>query len=282
MKNNITVLLTTCDRYDTSLPLCLLSILNQTRKPDRIVIVDDSVNNKFYNNAQIKQLLVVAKYKNISIDYYLGDKKGAVPALQRGYEKIKDGWVLKVDDDHILNSDIIELYESNITDEIGAMGCIIIDNFAFTRKETDVKMSSKMEDFFSHFNVQMVLHQSEEPKEVEHIYSSYFFRKEALDKFPVEIQPSSIREETIVTYSIFRKNYKLLVFPKGEIYHLHNNDGNKKWGDEHVYKNQLTFIEKLKEWKVVPDKISLYRDEKYYFTVKNGTKYIVTEIYEKV
>lgn len=278
MKNNITVLLTTCDRYDTTLPLCLLSIINQTRKPDRIVIVDDSIQNKFYESYQIKQLLIIAKYKNLTIDYYHGERKGAVPALQKGFEKIKDGWILKTDDDNVLEPNVLEIYESHISDEIGGMGGIVLmDDKVYTRSESNAPVSSKIEDLYTHFNIQMVYNQSDEPKEVDHLYSNYFFRKEAIDSFPLEIQPSSYREETILTYSIKRKNYKLFVYPQSKTYHLRTSNGNKKWGNSNDAKNERTLISKLKEWDVIPNKISIFEDNERIYTKRNNTNYLILD-----
>lgn len=278
MKDKVTILLTTCDRYDTTLPLCLLSILNQTKKPERIVIVDDSVNNKFYESFQIKQLLTISKYKNVQIDYYLGEKKGCVAALQRGFEKINSGWILKVDDDNILEPNVIEIFYTNIKDEIGAMsGIIIIDKQAFERSEDNALVSSKIEDIYTHYNVQMVFNQSDDPKEVEHLYSNYFFRKEVVDRFPLELQPSSYREETIVTHSIYRKNYKLIVFPKAKIYHLKTDNGNKKWGNENDARNERFFLTKLKEWKIIPDRLKITEDSEKIYTTRGQTNFLILD-----
>ena len=276
MKDNITVLLTTCDRYNTTFPLCLLSILNQTRKPNRIVIVDDSLNNKFHENDQIKQLLTLAKYKSVVVDYYFGESKGQVFALQKGFEKIKEGWIFKTDDDNILEPNVLEIFEKNISDEIGAMsGVIVMDKDAFYRKETDVIFSSKIEDIYSHFNTQMIFHQSNEPKEAEHLYSNYFFKKEYLSSYPLELQPSSYREDTIVTYTIYNKNYKLYIYPEVKIYHFGTNNGNKKWGIKQNLKNERIFLQKLKEWGVVPNKFKIIEDKTRICALKDGISYLV-------
>ena len=276
IKSNITVLLSTCDRYDTTLPLCLLSILNQTRKPDRIVIIDDSIKNKFYETYQIKQLLLLAKYKNITIDYYFGEKKGMIPALEHGFKKIKDGWVFKIDDDNVLEPNVIEIFENNIRDEIGAMsGIIVTDQNAYNRDDRTAKMSSKLKDIYTHFNIQMVYNQDSSPKEVEHLYSNYFFRKESLNSFPVEFQPSGHREDSVVTHGIYRNNYKLVVYPNAKMYHLNTDNGNKKWGRKNEIKNERLFIQKLKDWNIIPDQLPIVEDNDKIYTVLNGVSYLI-------
>jgi glycosyltransferase involved in cell wall biosynthesis len=275
MKNKITVLLTTCDRYDSTLPLCLMSIINQTRLPDRIVLVDDSrntTNNPFYSNKIIKHLLVLIKNKNISIDYFYGEKKGQVPALQLGLNKIDDGWVFKTDDDNVLDSNVLERFESEIKNDIGAISCLILDESSITRSDNDVWMSSKIEDVYSCFNVQMVGIQNDEPKFVEHIYSNYFFRRDLADNYPIELQPYSLREDTIFTHSIFRKGFKLLILPDVKIYHLggDSNSGNRQWGNRYWEKNEMFFLQKLKDWSIIPDKMKIYETENLIYTEKNG------------
>lgn len=276
MTNKITILLTTCDRYDSTLPLCLMSIINQTRLPDRVIIVDDSRNitnnNSFYSNKIINNILVLFKYKNVPIDYFYGEKKGAVPALQLGLNNIEDGWVFKTDDDNVLNPNVLERFESEIKDDIGAIGCLILDEESINRSEDDVWMSSKIEDIYCCFNVQMVGIQNREPKFVEHIYSNYFFKRDLADDYPMELQPYSLREETIFTYNIFRKGFKLLVLPDVITYHLEGNTktGNRQWGNTYWEKNEMFFLEKLKEWSIIPDKIKIYESEDLIYTEKNN------------
>jgi glycosyltransferase involved in cell wall biosynthesis len=281
MKNKITVLLTTCDRYNTTLPICLSSILSQTRLPDEIVIVDDSRNNSFYQNDAIKQLLVLSKLKNVEINYFYGEKRGAVPALQIGLNNISDGWVLKTDDDNYLNPDVLEKFESFISEGVGAMSCLIIDKDSIIRDYNTIDVSSNIEDIYSHFNIQMVGIQDNTIKEVEHLYSNYFFNRTLADDYPKDLFPSSIREETIFTYNIFRKGYKLLVIPDIKIYHLKDDKktGNRQWSDEHELKNEKIFLKYLEDCKIIPDKIQLYENEKIVFTKKNEKDFLVYKKY---
>ena len=123
----LTVLLATCDRYDTVLPLCLMSIINQSHPPNRVVLIDDSINKKFYDYTILKNILILFKEKGIEFSYFYGKNKGMVPALQIGLDNISDGWVFKTDDDNILSYNTLELFVKNIRKNIGAMGGVIID-----------------------------------------------------------------------------------------------------------------------------------------------------------
>lgn len=278
-KVNITVFVTTCDRYHSTFPLCLLSIINQTRLPNRIVIVDDSMKKQFYQNEMIKQLITLCIWKNIPIDYFHGESKGQVPALRLGMEEIHEGWVLKMDDDNILEPNVLEKLEGYISNDVGCMSGIILDKHAINRNETDVNMSSKLEDIYSHFNIQMVGVQDDNPKSVEHIYSNYFFRRDLAGEWPIEYQPSSHREDTIFTHQIFRKGYQLMVYPDIRIYHLNNGEktGNRQYGKEFTDNNEKVFLRKLEEWGIIPDKLQIFEDNFRFYTTKNKTNYVIIE-----
>ena len=284
-KNKITVLLTTCDRYETTLPLCLMSIFSQTYSPDRVVLVDDSKEKKFYNIQILKNILILFKEKNIELDYFYGQCKGAVPALQIGIDNIESGWVLKIDDDNILSSNTLEILVKNIKPEIGAMSGIIIDKYLYSFYENNKDKEpieengyfSKIENIYSEFNIQMVHNQSDDIKKVEHIYSNYFFNRILADDYPIELSPSSHREETIFTYNIFRKGYDMIIIPQIKIYHLYfdHKSGNRQWSNSDRRKNDLFFINKLKEWNIIPDKLEVIDDGEKMYITKKGIKYLI-------
>jgi len=281
----VTVLLTTCDRYETTLPLCLMSIFNQSYKPDRIVLVDDSKIKKFYDYPLLKNILVLFKEKNITFDYLHGASKGAVPALQTGLDNIESGWIFKTDDDNILSSDVLEIFVNNIKPNIGAMGGVIHDKYMHTfynkKSKTTPKEEdgyySRIENIYSEFNIQMSPEQTDEIKKVQHIHSNYFFKRELSDNYPLELSPSSHREETIFTYNIFRKGYDMIVIPQAIIYHLYydHHSGNRQWGKEYQKKNELFFIEKLKEWGIIPNILIDSIENDKIFIIKKDLKYIV-------
>jgi glycosyltransferase involved in cell wall biosynthesis len=284
-KNKVTILLTTCDRYETTLPLCLMSIFSQTYSPYRVVLIDDSKQKKFYDFQILKNILVLFKEKNIEFDYFYGQCKGAVPALQIGLENIEDGWVFKTDDDNILSSNTLEILVKNIKPNIGAMSGIIIDKYLYSfykdnpdkRPKEENGYYSKIENIYSEFNIQMVHEQSKDIKKVEHLYSNYFFNRIVADDYPLEMSPSSHREETVFTYNIFRKGYDLIVIPQVKIYHLYfdHKSGNRQWTNSDRRKNELFLVKKLKEWNIIPDKMEIFDDGEKIFITKKGVDYLI-------
>jgi len=282
----VTVLLTTCKRYETTLPLCLMSIINQTYKPSRIVLVDDSKEKRFYQYPYLKNILVLMKMKGITFDYFHGPSKGAVPALQMGLDNISEGWVFKTDDDNILEPDVLEIFVNHIRPNIGVMSGVIIDKTLHDiyvkspdKAPTEVDgVWNKIENIYSEFNIQMIHNQDFYVKQVEHIYSNYFFNRDIADDYPLELQPSSHREETIFTHNIFRKGYNLIIIPAAVIYHIYydHTSGNRKYGKEYIRKNELFFIEKLKEWGIVPEKLEIHDDGSKMYVTQKGAKFLVT------
>jgi len=283
-KNLITVLVSTFERYDSTLPICLLSLANQSRLPDRIVLIDDNQQKKFYEKETFKNIISYFKLKGIVFDYYHGISKGATHALQIGLEKIESGWVLKIDDDNSLDYDAIRLFENNISDNIGAMGGKILDyklrddiQDHLLPKESD-GYYSKIKNIFFEFNIQLIRNQTDEIKKVEHIHSNYFFRRDLVDSYPLELTPSCHREDTIVTHEIFRKGFDLIVIPQAKTYHLssHKNSGDGKWDDLNV-KNELIFIEKLKNWNIIPDFLEVINNNGNLYAKRNDEKFLVMD-----
>lgn len=253
MKNDITVTLTTCDRYTTTLPLCLLSIINQTILPKCIILVDDSKEKSFYKHDIIKNILNLIKIKNINFEYYEGQYNGKVYAQKISFDKVKTDWFFSTDDDNILEPNVIELLIKNIKDNIGAISGLILSkkDIQSNRKiqYQSLDRYNKMEDLFRYFNIQMCPNQDNKIKKVEHIYSNYLTKKEYIKYHPLEFSPSSHREETVITYEIFRQGYDLIIDPKIKIWHLDEQIGGNRL-HKLDNKNDILFMEKLKEWNI--------------------------------
>ena len=273
-KTEVTALVTTCDRYDTTLPLCLMSIINQTYKPNRIVLVDDNQEKKFYDYEILRNILILCKYKDIKFDYFYGPSKGCTYALDLGLKKIEQGWILKVDDDNVLEPNILELYVKNISDNVGVMGGLIIDNDSLTRG-WDIQKNeyNRLCDVYSVWNVQMITNQSTDIKEVEHVYSNYFFRKDDEISHYLRLSTSSHREETIFTYQYFKKGYKLYIIPESKTYHLNydKTTGNNRHSHDSAIQNEIVFIEWLKKWNIVPQEFEIIEEEHQFVTGNSKT-----------
>jgi len=269
MKTEVSVLLTTRDRYLTTLPLCLLSIVNQTYKPKRIVLVDDNNKKELYDYEIFKNILTIMKFNNIEFEYLYGESKGCTYALQLGLDTIEEGWILKIDDDNVLEPNVIELFVENISDNIGVMGGLILDEKSFDRyQESEEEIYNKIGEIYSKINIQMVANQDDKIKKVHHIYSNYFFKKDKDINFDLRLAPNSLREETVFTYEYFRKGYDLIVIPTSRTYHLNHDrtKGNSRHSKDSFLKNELVFLDKLKEWEIIPNEFDIKEEEDRFIT----------------
>jgi cellulose synthase/poly-beta-1,6-N-acetylglucosamine synthase-like glycosyltransferase len=274
--NGITVTVTTRGRYYTALPLCMMAIYGQSLPPKRVILVDDNEVKSFQQLDIFKNILFLFKQKGIEFDYYFGESRGQVHAQQIALNAVKTEWVMKLDDDSILEPDALKiLAESVNSEQIGAVSGLILTSKDLNRTlDYTATVYNKIEDIYSVFNVQMFRHQSADIKQAEHLNSCYLFRKSATDGYPLEFAPSGHREDTVFTYQIFLKGYKLLVNPRAVIWHLKDETGGNRVHKEDG-KNERLFVDKLQEWKIIPDKLTLETNGDTY-VVKNGLKYLVS------
>lgn len=260
----ITVSITTKNRYDTTLSLSMLSVINQTLLPYEIILVDDNDEKKFYNLKIFKNILILMKLKGIKFSYFHGESKGQVYAQQIALENCETDWLYKMDDDNILDSNVLEILSSSITDKTGAVsGLIFCCEGDKNRTSEENTMFNKIENIFSHFNIQFCGTQDKTIKKCEHLYSNYLFNTKIINSYSLEFSPAGHREDTVFTHSIFRNGYDLLVNPNVITYHINNKiGGNNIHNFDNVVKNEELFISKLEEWNYIPTKMKIIRDNK--------------------
>ncbi len=278
MKSKITVSLPTRNRYYSTLSMSLTSILNQTLLPYEIILVDDNEKKEFFNIEVYKNLIQLMKLKGVKFSYYEGQSRGQTLAQQIALEKCSSDFLMKIDDDNILESNVLEtLYKTIIIDEnIAAVsGLIFCCDTDKTRVPVENEIYNKIENIFSHFNIQMCGGQDKTIKYCEHLYSNFLFRRNLVESYALDFSPAGHREDTVFTHLLYRKNYELLVNPNCITYHIHNKGGNKKHGFDAVVKNEEQFIKLLEEWEVVPNKIKIIREKNMVYTIKDGEKFFI-------
>jgi glycosyltransferase involved in cell wall biosynthesis len=218
------------------------------------------------------------KLKNVKFSYYHGPSKGQTFAQQIALEKCAAEFLLKIDDDNILESNVLEtLYNTIIkNDNIAAVsGLIFCCDTDKTRLPVETELYNKIENIFSHFNIQMCGGQTKEIKKCEHLYSNYLFRRKLVETYPLEFSPAGHREDTVFTHSLYRKGYDLFVNPNAITYHVHNSGGNKSHNFDAVVKNEELFIKLLEEWNVVPDRLKIIRENNMVYAINNGNKFFI-------
>lgn len=274
----ITVSLTTRNRYLTTLPLSLMSVVNQTLTPHEIILVDDNDIKDFYNVDILKCMIKLMKLKGINFSYYHGQSKGQVHAQQIALDHCKTDWLFKMDDDNILNPDVLEILSKSVKENTGAVSGLIFgcDLDRNRPPDEDPPLYNRIEHVFSHFNIQMCGGQDKTIKKCEHLYSNYLFRTDIIDGYPLDFSPAGHREDTVFTYGITLKNYELLVNPNAITYHINNKvGGNNGHGFDNVVKNEELFLSKMTEWGVVPNKLKIKRENKTITAEINNGRYLI-------
>ncbi len=254
MKNNtVTAYTSTKNRYFTTLPSCLISLATQTVKPNFVYIFDDG------DQLDLRQYPIYqnifAMFENLGIKWQVifGERKGQVLNHQKAIEMCETEWLWRVDDDNVVENNALEKMLEVVTPDVGAVGGLVLHP---THNKNNAELaSSKIEDVHLGLNIQWWRFKG--VKEVDHLYSTFIYRKEASKHgYCKELSPVGHSEETIFTYEMHRNGWKLLVNPEAVTWHLRENSGGiRSFNDSQLWeKDKQVFNRKMKEWGVIPSK----------------------------
>jgi hypothetical protein len=192
--------------------MALTSLALQTRKPDHIRIFDDNETPRdLRQDKHYWYLFTLLKKKGIDFDVVFGRKKGQhfndESANLSGFDLV---W--RFDDDEVAEPDCLEKLEAQMTDDVGAVGCLVLSTQYQQAPKTDNKINDLTLPNLQWFEFEGV-------REVEHLHSSFLYRA-GLVHFDLRLSQVSFRGETMFSHSLFLKGYKLLVEPKARVYHF--------------------------------------------------------------
>jgi GT2 family glycosyltransferase len=249
----VTAEISTRNRYDTTLPVCITAIANQTFKPKELLIYDDGDQKDLRNIPIYQNLFELLKQKGIAWKVIFGEKRGQVRNHQKAIKDACGEWIWRVDDDTIPESDTLKQLVDNIAPGVGAIAGLVLDPKIHSNLAHIA--SNKIEDIYFGMNKQWYKHEGN-PYEVDHLYCSFLFRKEAAAHgYCMELSPAGHREETIFTYEMKRAGWKLLLDPDIITWHLRETTGGIR--DHHAFffeHDERIFHRKLKEWNITPNK----------------------------
>jgi GT2 family glycosyltransferase len=233
-------------RYQTTLPLALNAIINQTKLPDKLVIFDDNDEPEDVRNNNIYQhLFSIMDYKGIKWEWVYAAKKGQhhihQSANRMGYD-----WVWRVDDDAIPEPNVLAELYSWINDDVGAIGGAIL---TLPVNPDTSKNTGKIEDIDKEPNIQWA--EIKKLKEVEHLHCSFLYRAGVHD-YNLGLSRVAHREETLFTYGLYLKGYTILAAPHANTWHLKNPQGGIRsesnqqlyHHDELIFRNTLAYKDK--------------------------------------
>jgi len=258
---NVTATLSTKNRFHTTLPLVLTSLANQTLKPSRVIIYDDNDTLEDLRENEIyKNLFLLLNKAGINWEITVGERRGQIFNHQRALQDAKTEWIWRLDDDNIMEPNTLQdLYNRATSDDkIGAVGPLILD------PKNDIKhplASNKIEDIFLGLNIQWRDTNIASVIEVDHLQGSTFlFRKAAAEHgYDLKLSKVGHREETIFTYEMKRKGWKLLVDTSIKTWHMRYGAGGiRSHTNAELFKqDEDIFLEYFKKWKVTPTKVKV-------------------------
>jgi len=243
MKNKILATISTKDRYDI-LSLAMQSVANQSLKPDKLIIFDDTDENNRIDLRGIdtyRHIFNLLNVKKIECEVLFGASKGQhynhQIANRMNYE-----FVWRLDDDEVAENNVLEKLMSHMKSDVGAVaGAVILPG------EEQPGGDNKIVNIFSSPNAQWST--GNEVLSVEHLYSSFLYRA-GITNYNLDLSPVAHREETLFTFSLFNKGYKLLVDKSIITWHYRQKTGgirsaNNSW---FYYHDDKIFLKKLEEY----------------------------------
>jgi glycosyltransferase involved in cell wall biosynthesis len=204
----ISVVINTKNRED-GLYTALFSILEQSMKPKEILIYDDSDKPKhknIWNLERFKYLQELADLYHIEIKYKKTNSVGQTVNHQRSQVEANSDYIYRLDDDESAHTMVLERLYSIISSnyKVGAVGPLVITPGNTGTTENNSQSINDTQD-----HSQRYFHTNEVQYEVDHLHSSYMYRK-GIAGFPDKILHScGICEETIHSHEMFRKGFKL-------------------------------------------------------------------------
>ena len=243
MKPSILCSIATRGRYFTTLPLTLSAVINQTRLPDKVVIFDDNDEP-----ADVRECLAYSYFfkimeeKGVEWEWIFAAKKGQHYSHQfantMGYD-----WVWRVDDDCIPEATVLEKLSDHIDYDVGAIGGSILTPPLFDKIP---EVTGNIDLINNEPNIQWSY--ISEVKEVMHLHCSFLYRAGVYD-YHLGLSRVAHREETLFTYGLYSKGYKILVVPDAESWHMRNPEGGIRSEtkkemyehDERIFRNLLKY-----------------------------------------
>lgn len=204
-------------RYDSTLPLVLWAIANQTRLPDKLVIFDDNDQPEDLRGKNAyDHIFKILFFKGVAWEVVFAPKKGQHHIHQlantSGFE-----WVWRVDDDCIPEPNVLENLSNYILPSVGAIGGAIL-----TGSIAPVEATGRIENIDSEPNIQWG--EIKRLQRVDHLHCSFLYRAGVAD-YHLGLSRVAHREETLFTYELKQKGYDLFVVPNANSWHLKNPAG---------------------------------------------------------
>jgi FkbM family methyltransferase len=254
----VTVGIPTKNRCFSTLPITLLSVITQTHKPKKIIIVDDSDTEKdgkmkdLRNDPMYQYFFPMLAKKGIEWEVVFGPKKGQHHSHQIIMDKAKTEFVWRLDDDEYAEPTALENLVAEMKAGVGAVGGLVLDPKVSQKAPPGYMNHNKLADIKARENTQWLMHPPGRTMEVEHLYSSFLYRKVEGIGYCLELEKCAHREETIFSHEYVRKGYKLIVTTSAITWHFRNPEGGiRSYSDPNLWAHdEEIFKRKLESWQI--------------------------------
>jgi hypothetical protein len=225
MSPTITAYISSKDRYFTTLPMAISSIITQSLKPNKIVIYEDGEHVDLRENSIYKNLFSLMGLYGIEWEVIYAMKRGQVWNHDHMTRHAKTDLIWRIDDDNIADPNVLETLVQHFKNEkIGAAASLVIDPKQVAMLPDFA--SNDMKNIMTGVNIQWFKHPTYDIKYVDHIYSSFLYRKEAgKHGYNLNLSPVGHREETIFTYEMKLAGWQLIVDPSVVTWHIREPTG---------------------------------------------------------
>ena len=249
-KLTVTAEISTKDRYFTTLPSAILSIAMQTLTPDKLLIFDDGEHKDLRAEPVYQNLFSLLAAKNIDWSIIYGQRIGQVANHQKANEICTTDLIWRNDDDDAPEPNVLEKLIKHFDDPmVGATsGLVWIPGAAYLSAKV---CSGKIEDVWSKPNIQWS--DQKEIIDVEHLNNTFLYRRDIAPSYCMELSPVGFGEESLFSYSIKKKGYKLILDPSAKIWHLRSPVGGiRSYRDQQMWEHDSKIAkQKLSEMGVI-------------------------------
>jgi hypothetical protein len=200
--------ISTKNRYENALPMAIMSVIHQTRKPDHLTIYDDNdIPQDLRHNETYRHLFLLLNIKGIPWSVVFGQKRGQhynhQSANRAGYDAV---W--RLDDDCVAEPNVLEVLESKLVSGVGAVGgSILLPSMPVTTAPSNAgsriwELNQPNKQWFKILKTH----------EVDHLHCSFLYRA-GIANYDLRLSRKAHREETMFTFALHLKGYRVLITP---------------------------------------------------------------------
>lgn len=223
--------------------MAIQAVANQTRPVDKLVIFDDNNSPEDLRQDPLyTRLFYMLDEKRIPWEWLYANKKGQHHNHQianwMGFE-----WVWRVDDDALPEPGVLGELLRYVAPGVGAVGGAILTP---PSEPAAAEPTGLIVNIDNEPNIQWA--QIKTCRAVEHLHCSFIYRAGVCD-YNLALSRVAHREETLFTYALHRKGYKILVVPDATTWHLKSPTGGIRSEtdaalyakDEQIFRNTLAY-----------------------------------------